>query len=161
MILGNGILDIKNFFILVVGYFIVVFEFVYFEINIFNGWLDLLYIEVSYGVDFEIWVKYDFFVDILIDNIIDVFGNGNYGILINVLIRVVKGYDWDGFELDWIKVKYGYGVIHFYEDDFDDVVWKMDFSFKFFFDILFGVYVVVVKGIGEYIEVEDYIIFFV
>jgi hypothetical protein len=35
--------------------------------------------------------------------------------------RAVKGFDWDGTQPDWTKASYGYGAIHFHEDDLDPV----------------------------------------
>lgn len=161
VILGNGTPDTKNPLTLAAGYFTAASESVHLETNIFNGRLDSPHIEVSHGADFETWAKYDFSVDIPTDNITDVSGNGNHGILINAPTRAVKGHDWDGSEPDWTKAKYGYGAIHFHEDDLDDAAWKTDFSFKLPSDIPSGAYAVVVKGTGEHTEVEDQITFFV
>lgn len=72
--------------------------------------------------------RYDFSKEIPSDSIVDVSGNGLNGALVNAPTRAVKGYDWDGTEPDWTKAKYGYGAIHFHEDDLDDAKWATNFS---------------------------------
>lgn len=71
--------------------------------------------------------KYDFSKDISSDMIHDVSGNSRNGALINSPTRGVKGYNWDGTQPDWTKASYGYGAIHFHEDDLDDA--KFDTNF--------------------------------
>lgn len=130
-------------------------------VSIFNGRLDSVQLETSSEGAFCIWAKYDFTVGIPTDDITDVSGNKNNGILINAPTRAVKGYDWDGSEPDWTKAKYGYGAIHFHEDDLDDAGWQTDFSFNLPSNIPSGAYAVVVKGTGEHQDIEDHITFFV
>ncbi|KAK2756187.1 hypothetical protein FQN54_005595 [Arachnomyces sp. PD_36] len=72
--------------------------------------------------------QYDFSREMSSDSIVDISGNGRNGVLINAPTRAVKGHDWDGSEPDWTKAKYGYGAIHFHEDDLDDAKWQTDFS---------------------------------
>lgn len=72
--------------------------------------------------------RYDFSQEISSDSIIDVSGNGRHGILVNSPTRAVKGHNWDGSEPDWTKAIYGYGAIHFHEDDLDDAKWSTSFS---------------------------------
>ncbi|KAH8175291.1 N,N-dimethylformamidase beta subunit [Sarocladium implicatum] len=127
----------------------------------FNGRIDSPHIELSSEGVFSTWAKYDFAVGIPTDDITDVSGNKNDGILVNAPTRAVKGYDWDGSEPDWTKAKYGYGAIHFHEDDLDDAGWQTDFSFNLPPNIPSGAYAVVVRGTGEHKDVEDHITFFV
>ena len=129
--------------------------------NVFNGRLDSPHIRItSDGSSYKTWAKYNFALDIPTDNITDVSGNDNHGILINAPTRAVKGHDWDGSEPDWTKAKYGYGAIHFHEDDLDDAAWATDFTFELPSDIPSGAYAVIVKGVGHE-HVSDYITFFV
>ncbi|KAL2105139.1 hypothetical protein VUR80DRAFT_8929 [Thermomyces stellatus] len=76
----------------------------------------------------RVLARYDFSREIPSENIIDVSGNGRNGILINAPTRAVKGYNWDGSEPDWTKATYGYGAIHFHEDDLDNAQWDTSFS---------------------------------
>ena len=62
------------------------------------------------------------------DSIIDISGNNRHGVLVNAPTRAVKGHDWDGSQPDWTKATYGYGAIHFHEDDLDDAGWSTNFS---------------------------------
>ncbi|KAK3185587.1 hypothetical protein K4F52_005687 [Lecanicillium sp. MT-2017a] len=71
--------------------------------------------------------KYDFSKDISSDMIHDVSGNSRNGALINSPTRGVKGYNWDGTQPDWTKASYGYGAIHFHEDDLDDAKFVTNF----------------------------------
>ena len=45
------------------------------------------------------------------------------------------------YSCDWTKTAYGYGAIHFHEDDLDDASWKTDFSFKIPLEARSGAYV--------------------
>jgi hypothetical protein len=66
--------------------------------------------------------------------------------LINAPTRAIKGYDWDGTENDWSKAKYGYGAIHFHEDDLDDAAWETDFTITVPEDARSGAYAVEVES---------------
>ncbi|KAJ6189970.1 hypothetical protein N7519_004878 [Penicillium mononematosum] len=89
--------------------------------------------------------KYDFSKDIPSDSIADVSGNGRHGVLINAPTRAVKGFDWDGTQPDWTKASYGYGAIHFHEDDLDDAKWATNFSVTIPSTARSGAYAVEVK----------------
>lgn len=106
----------------------------------------------------RILAKYDFSREISSENIIDVSGNGRNGILVNAPARAVKGYNWDGSEPDWTKATYGYGAIHFHEDDLDDAQWATDFSITIPSTARSGAYAVEVKTANG---VRDKITFFV
>ncbi|KIW14986.1 hypothetical protein PV08_07773 [Exophiala spinifera] len=95
--------------------------------NFFNGRIDSPMIE-SLGPKGEVLVKYDFARNVSEDTIIDASGNGHDGVLVNAPTRAIPGFDWDGSEVDWTKAKYGYGAIHFHEDDLDDAAWETDFT---------------------------------
>ncbi|KIW73387.1 hypothetical protein PV04_01514 [Phialophora macrospora] len=90
--------------------------------------------------------KYDFSRNIPEDTILDVSGNDLNGVLVNAPTRAVTGYDWDGSESDWTKAKYGYGAIHFHEDDLDDAQWDTDFTIKIPETARSGIYAVEVSS---------------
>ena len=93
----------------------------------------------------RIVAQYDFSREISSDSIIDVSGNGRHGVLINSPTRAVKGYNWDGYQPDWTKATYGYGAIHFHEDDLDDAKWATNFSLTIPPTARSGAYAVEVK----------------
>lgn len=95
--------------------------------NFFNGRIDRLTLRTS-GQERSTLAKYDFSQDMSSDRIIDVSGHGRNGLLVNAPTRAVTGHDWDGSECDWTRAKYGYGAIHFHDDDLDDAAWETDFS---------------------------------
>lgn len=95
--------------------------------NFFNGRIDRLTLRTS-GQERSVLAKYDFSQDMSSDRIIDVSGHGHNGLLVNAPTRAVTGHDWDGSECDWTRAKYGYGAIHFHDDDLDDAAWDTDFS---------------------------------
>ncbi|KKY25266.1 putative branched-chain amino acid [Phaeomoniella chlamydospora] len=125
----------------------------------FNGRLDSPKIEVFDEATSNLWASYDFSREIPSDNIIDSSPNKRDGMLINAPTRGVKGYNWDGSEPDWTKAKYGYGAIHFHEDDLDDADWDTDFSIAIPENIPSGAYAVVVKDTHG--DLHDDITFFV
>lgn len=109
--------------------------------NFFNGRIDSPTIK-SLGPKAETLVKYEFGRNISEDTIIDASGNGHDGVLVNAPTRAVRGFDWDGSEVDWTKAKYGYGAIHFHEDDLDDAAWDTDFTITLPPDARSGIYAV-------------------
>lgn len=124
--------------------------------SFFNGRLDSPLIRTT-GTASTTLVKFDFARDMSSDTIIDVSGNGRNGKLVNAPTRAVKGHDWDGTENDWTKAKYGYGAIHFHEDDLDDAAWETDFTITIPKDARSGAYAVEVESE----EAKDSIPFFV
>ncbi|PKK46409.1 hypothetical protein CI102_7810 [Trichoderma harzianum] len=74
-----------------------------------------------------ILAKYDFSLGMSGDRILDISGRGYHGVLVNAPTRAVKGHDWDGSECDWTRARFGYGAIHFHDDDPDDANWETDF----------------------------------
>lgn len=130
--------------------------------NMFNGRLDSPQIYTTRDeISYTAWAKFDFALDMSSDRIVDTSGNANHGDLINAPTRAVKGYNWDGSEPDWTKARYGYGAIHFHDDDLDDAAWATDFSFEVPKDALSGAYAVVVQSIDHPKKISDHIIFFV
>ncbi|KAG6365765.1 hypothetical protein INS49_007376 [Diaporthe citri] len=130
--------------------------------NMFNGRLDSPRIDTTRdGLAYKTWAKFDFALDMSSDRIVDTSGNANHGDLVNSPTRAVKGYSWDGSEPDWTKARYGYGAIHFHDDDLDDAGWETDFSFEVPRDAVSGAYAVVVQSIDHSEQISDHIIFFV
>lgn len=109
--------------------------------NFFNGRLDGPTITVG-GV---ICAKWDFSREISSDDIVDISPNGAHGRLVNAPSRAVTGHDWDAVEPDWTKSEYGYGAIHFHEDDLDDAAWETDFTIALPDTLRSGAYAVVVS----------------
>ncbi|KAJ9150237.1 Large subunit of-dimethylformamidase protein [Pleurostoma richardsiae] len=125
-----------------------------------NGRLDSPHLQISFdGERFETWAHYNFALDLSSDMILDISGSERHGVLVNAPTRGVKGHDWDGSEPDWTKAKYGYGAIHFHEDDLDDAAWATDFTVRIPEDAVSGAYAVVVRGVER--DVVDDITFFV
>ncbi|OAL21449.1 hypothetical protein AYO22_07845 [Fonsecaea multimorphosa] len=114
--------------------------------HFFNGRIDSPTISVLKGAAKIVVAKYDFSRNISEDSILDVSGNNFHGVLVNAPTRAVTGHDWNGGESDWTKAKYGYGAIHFHEDDLDDAQWETDFTIKIPQDARSGIYSVEVKS---------------
>lgn len=130
--------------------------------NMFNGRLDSPQIRITRdGLAQTTWAKFDFALDMSSDRIIDTSGNANHGDLINAPTRAVKGHNWDGSEPDWTKARYGYGAIHFHDDDLDDAAWATDFSFDVPKDALSGAYAVILESVDQSDQISDHVIFFV
>ena len=46
----------------------------------------------------------------------------------NAPARAVTSHDWDASHNDWTRAPYGYGAIHFHDDDLDNVAWETSFE---------------------------------
>lgn len=114
--------------------------------HFFNGRIDSPTFCRFEGIEKKVIAKYDFSRNIPEDTILDVSGHAIHGVLINAPTRAVTGHDWDGAEVDWTKAKYGYGAIHFHEDDLDDAKWETDFVIKIPTDARSGIYAVEVTS---------------
>ncbi|KFX98589.1 hypothetical protein V490_02222 [Pseudogymnoascus sp. VKM F-3557] len=110
----------------------------------FNGRLDSPSFTIT-GSTQRVVAQYDFSRDISSDAIVDVSGNGRHGALVNAPTRGVKGYNWDGSQPDWTQATYGYGAIHFHEDDLDDAKWATNFTITIPSTARSGAYAVEVK----------------
>ncbi|KAJ0424574.1 hypothetical protein BJY00DRAFT_326499 [Aspergillus carlsbadensis] len=122
--------------------------------SFFNGRLD----SPSFAIAGSTVAQYDFAREISSDSIIDISENDRHGVLINAPTRAVKGYNWDGSQPDWTKATYGYGAIHFHEDDLDDAKWSTNFSLAIPSTARSGAYAVEVKCTGG---TRDMVTFFV
>jgi hypothetical protein len=121
----------------------------------FNGKIDTFVISSKDEANTEI-LKLDFSMGISSDTITDTSPNKLHGFLVNAPTRAVPGHDWDGHENDWTKAKYGYGAIHFHDDDLDDSAWETDFSIALPKELPSGPYAVLVDD-GK---THDYVTFF-
>ncbi|KAL8738890.1 MAG: hypothetical protein Q9181_000417 [Wetmoreana brouardii] len=122
----------------------------------FNGKIDGFKLETSSECGINTLLDFDFSLDIPTDSIRDT-SRGYHGDLINGPSRAVTGHDWDASQSDWRHAPYGYGAIHFHDDDLDDAMWKTSFKLDLPRDFQSGCYAVFVDD-GE---TTDFIPFFV
>lgn len=95
--------------------------------DFFNGRIDGLALKTC-GPNPSVLAQYDFSLDMSSHRIVDTSGQGRHGTLVHAPTRAVTGHDWDGSECDWTRAKFGYGAIHFHDDDMDDAGWETDFT---------------------------------
>lgn len=126
--------------------------------DFFNGRIDGLTLK-SCGPQSSTLAKYDFSQKMSSDQIVDISGHGRDGVLVNAPTRAVRGHDWDGSESDWTRAKFGYGAIHFHDDDLDDAEWDTDFSITIPPGVRSGAYAVEVEAVNG--RDADLITFFV
>jgi hypothetical protein len=111
----------------------------------FNGKLDTFKIEfVNDGSVFTV-LHLDFSKDIPTEHIVDVSDGALRGRLLNCPARAVTGHDWDASQTAWAHATYGYGAIHFHDDDVDDAAWLTDFEIALPKDLASGCYGVVIN----------------
>lgn len=122
----------------------------------FNGKIDGFKFEITSNGKAHTVLDFDFSLDVSTDRIIEA-SRGAHGVLINGPSRAVTGYDWDARQSDWTKADYGYGAIHFHDDDLDDAGWDTSFEFRLPSSLRSGCYAVMVDD-GES---TDFIPFFV
>ena len=95
-----------------------------------NGKIDGFKIETISRRGLETLLNLDFSLDIPSDQVRDVSGNNHHGALMNAPARAVTGHDWDASQNDWTRASYGYGAIHFHDDDLDDAGWETSFELQ-------------------------------
>ncbi|KAI4240624.1 MAG: hypothetical protein LQ352_007593 [Teloschistes flavicans] len=122
----------------------------------FNGKLDGFKIQTQSKGKIHTVLDFDFSLDIPTD-IIRGKSHDIHGITINGPSRAVTGHDWDASQTDWTKASYGYGAIHFHDDDLDDAGWNTSFELELPKNLRSGCYAVFVDD-GES---TDFIPFFV
>jgi N,N-dimethylformamidase len=90
-----------------------------------------------------------------------VFDKGPYhlhGDTVNLPTRAMTGYNWRGWETNWMHVPQEYGAIHFHDDDLDDARWEVDFEYQVPDDLRSAVYALhLTSDEGD----EDFVPFFV
>lgn len=94
----------------------------------FNGRIDDFEVNTTSHERIETLLHFDFSLDMASDHVRDISGNHVEGKLVNAPTRAVKGHDWDASQNDWTRASYGYGAIHFHDDDLDDAAWKTGFE---------------------------------
>lgn len=122
----------------------------------FNGKIDGFKLETRSKHTSHTLLDFDFSLDIPTDRIRDT-SSGLYGKLINGPSRAVTGHGWDASQSDWTRAPYGYGAIHFHDDDLDDAMWNTSFELDLPHDLRSGCYAVFVDD-GD---TTDWISFFV
>ena len=105
--------------------------------------------------------RYDFSKNISTDEIFDVSGSGLDGKLINQPTRAVRGHDYDHHSIgtNWNTANYGFGAIHFHDDDLDDANWETDFTITIPSTVRSGAYAVEIWDPET--ALRDYAVFFV
>ena len=83
---------------------------------------------------------WDFNRDISSVHIRDISPNRIDGSLVNLPTRAMKGWNWDGTELNWRHAAHQYGAIHFHDTDFYDAGWSEDFALVIPVGLRSGVY---------------------
>lgn len=128
--------------------------------HFFNGRLEKPTIK-ALGQRSWIVAQYDFSVNISSDIVHDVSGSGLHGDLVNHPTRAIRGHDWDERSIgtDWTTAKYGYGAVHFHEDDLDDAAWETDFKFTVPSNARSGVYGIKIEDTAS--NLQEIIPFFV
>ena len=106
----------------------------------FNGKIDGFKIEATSAGRVETLLDFDFYFGIPTDEVRDVSGKEHHGTLINAPARAVTGHDWDASQVDWTHASYGYGAIHFHDDDLDDAAWDTSFELEIPPDLRSGCY---------------------
>ncbi|KAI9150870.1 NN-dimethylformamidase beta subunit [Paramyrothecium foliicola] len=129
-------------------------------IHFFNGRLDSPCFKALGSRPWHI-ATYDFSLGIDTDEILDVSGSNLHGVLINAPTRAVRGYNYDHklIGLSWKEAKYGFGAIHFHDDDLDDAAWETDLTITVPEGLRSGAYAVEVSDTES--DLKDSIVFFV
>jgi N,N-dimethylformamidase len=83
---------------------------------------------------------WDFSMAMSSDRICDRSPNRLDGKLINLPTRAMKGWNWNGRELDWRRAPEQYGAIHFHEDDVYDAGWQTSFVYEIPDHLRSGIY---------------------
>ena len=106
----------------------------------FNGKIDGFKIDATSAGRLETLLNFDFSLNIPTDQVRDISGKNHHGTLINAPARAVTGHDWDASQVDWTHASYGYGAIHFHDDDLDDAAWDTTFELQIPPDLRSGCY---------------------
>ena len=129
-------------------------------IHFYNGRIDSPCVKALGPRSWTI-AKYDFSKGIDTDDIFDISGSGLDGVLVNAPTRAVRGWDYDHklIGYNWTNSTYGFGAIHFHDDDLDDAAWETELSFTIPSHLRSGAYAVEV--FDKESNLKDSIVFFV
>jgi N,N-dimethylformamidase len=89
--------------------------------------------------------------------VVDISGNGNHGVVVNMPMRGVTGHNWQGNERDYRLAPGEYGGIYFHEDDLEDARWELGSTFAIPHNLRTGVYAAHLTSARG----EDFVPFFV
>lgn len=106
----------------------------------FNGRIDDFQVTTISRGNTETLLHFDFSLDMASDHVRDISGNNYQGKLANAPTRAVTGHNWDASQNDWTRAPYGYGAIHFHDDDLDDAGWTTSFELSVPRDLRSGCY---------------------
>ena len=108
------------------------------------------------------WVEntvgaWDFSQAISSRDVVDLSGNDNRGVVVNMPTRAMTGHDWSGEVTHWLSRPEEYGAIHFHDDDLDDARWSRTFTFNVPKDLESGAFAAHLRSESE----ADFIPFWV
>ena len=100
---------------------------------------------------------WDFSQSVSSRDIVDLSGNDNTGVVVNMPTRAMRGYAWSGEVTHWMSRPEEYGAIHFHDDDLADAEWSRTFAFTVPKDLKSGAYAAHLRSESE----SDFIPFWV
>ncbi len=106
----------------------------------------------------DVVAAWDFSLDIKSVQVSDTSGNRLNGRLVNMPVRAMTGWNWNGEEMNWRHAPNQYGAIHFHDDDIHDAGWEIDVSLKIPKNLKSGLYAARLRC-GDSLEDEDYVPF--
>jgi len=106
----------------------------------------------------DIAAAWDFSTDIKGTCATDISPNRLDGEIVNLPVRGMTGWNWDGTEMCWRHAPAQYGAIHFHDDDIYDAGWQVDFSLTVPKNLQSGLYAARLRC-GTDLESEDYVPF--
>ena len=110
----------------------------------FNGKIDGFKLEAISAGRTNVLLDFDFSILMTTDEIRDISKNHCHGELVHAPARAVTSYDWDASQNNWTCASYGYGALHFHDDDLDDAAWETSFELRLPTELKSGCYGVLV-----------------
>ena len=101
---------------------------------------------------------WDFSADITGTRVRDLTQNRLHGEIVNLPVRGMTGWNWNGEEMCWRHAPDQYGAVHFHDDDLYDAGWDIDFSLTIPKSLKSGLYAARLRC-GDDVESEDYVPF--
>ena len=117
----------------------------------------LLHQPIPASLQPDVVAAWDFSRAISTVRIDDSSANCLHGVVVNLPMRAMTGYNWTDSEWNWRHAPEQYGAIHFHEDDLYDASWEADFELRLPDNMRSGVYAARLKAGDD----RDYIPFFV
>jgi N,N-dimethylformamidase len=106
----------------------------------------------------DVVAAWDFSADITGIRVTDLSQNRLHGEIVNLPVRGMTGWNWNGEEMSWRHAPEQYGAIHFHDDDLYDAGWEVDFSLTVPKGLKSGLYAARLRC-GDDLESEDYVPF--